>query len=157
FVPVLVAGLTLTGLLMLADAGKFAEIAGPAAFLVGLAFVCIHAERAFPVGDGPFSRGKFGLAFFWSGHVVLLAGLGLLLGGQLRGLQMRASPGLADLVPAVLTDPTLKALALALVFVATYLYLYSDLVVRHFSLYTFLSAFTLLWGEVLLLDYLNLS
>jgi hypothetical protein len=157
FVPVLVAGVTLTGLLMLSDAGKFAEIAGPATFLVGFALLCIHAERAFAEGDGPFSRGKFGLAFFWSGHVVLLAGLGLLLGGQLLGLYARFVHAAPALVPAITTDPTLKILALALVLAATYLYLYSDFVVRHLGVYTVLAALTLLWAEVLLLDVLGLN
>jgi hypothetical protein len=157
FVPVLVAGLTLTGLLMLHDAGKFSEIAAPAAFLVGLAFLCIHAERVFPEGEGPFSRGKFGLAFFWSGHAVLLAGLVLLLNGQLFGLYIQALHGPPGLVPAVLTDPTLKGLALGLALVATYLYLYSDLVVRHVWAYTLLASLTLIWSEILLLDFLGLS
>ena len=43
--------------------------------LVGsLGLVALHTERAFPEGDGPFSRRRFGLAFFWSGQGLLAAG-----------------------------------------------------------------------------------
>ena len=78
FVYVFVAGVTLTGLLLLADLPpspeKFWEIASPATMLVLMGVLAIHVERAFPTKEGPFSRGGFGLAFFWSGHVLLATG-----------------------------------------------------------------------------------
>ena len=87
FVYVLVAGVALTGLLLLGDLHRLEEILAPSTLLVVLALVCLHAERAFPEGeDGPFSRRRFGLAFFWSAQVLLAAGLLLLLGAQLVGL-----------------------------------------------------------------------
>ncbi len=87
FVYVLVGGITMTGLLILADRDlqRFWEIAAPSTLLVCLGLVCIHAERIFAEGEGPFSRRRFGLAFFWSGHAVLGAGLLLLLGAQVWG------------------------------------------------------------------------
>ncbi len=87
FVPVLVLGVAGTGLLLLADQPNelAQEIAAPTIWLVALGIACIHLERAFPEGDSPFSRKRFGLAFFWSGQAVLAAGLGLLLGAQVFG------------------------------------------------------------------------
>jgi len=85
FVYVLAGGVAMTGLLMLADMHKFWEIAAPSTLLVVLGLICLHTERAFPEGEGPFSRRRFGLAFFWSGQALLAAGLLLLLGAQLAG------------------------------------------------------------------------
>src|SRR5206468_1832170 len=85
FVPVLMGGVAMTGLLLLADLGKFWEVAAPSTFLVALGLIGVHVERAFPPHAGPFGRRRFGRAFFASGHVLLVAGLGLLLGAQLTG------------------------------------------------------------------------
>ena len=85
FVYVLDGGVAMTGLLMLADAGRFWEIASPAAMLVVLGLISIHVERAFADTEGPFSRRRFGLAFFRSGQVLLAAGLLLVLGAQFAG------------------------------------------------------------------------
>ena len=71
FVPVLMGGVAMTGLLLLADLGRFWEIAGPSTLLVVLGLIAIHVERAFAPDDGPFGRRKFGLAFFFSGQVLL--------------------------------------------------------------------------------------
>ncbi len=157
FVPVLVGGVALAGLLILFDAGKFFEVATPAAFLVGLAFLCIHAERAFPEGDGPFARSRFGLAFFASGQLVLLAGLGLLIGGQIQGVLGLAWKWPQEYIPLVIIEQPLKILALVLVLAATYLYFYSDVLIRHRRIYSYLGAFTLLWAEVIALDILGLG
>ena len=75
----------MTGLLMLFHMGMFWDIAAPSTLLVALGLICLHSERAFAVGDGPFSRQRFGLAFFWSGQALLAAGLLLLLGAQIAG------------------------------------------------------------------------
>ena len=85
FVYVLAGGVTMTGLLMLFHMGMFWDIAAPSTLLVALGLICLHSERAFAVGDGPFSRQRFGLAFFWSGQALLAAGLLLLLGAQIAG------------------------------------------------------------------------
>lgn len=165
FVYVFMAGVTLTGLLILADLPpspqKFWEIASPATLLVVLGILAIHAERSFPVQDGPFGRHRFGLAFFWSGHAVLAAGLLLLLGAQVAGdwlyepifrvwyRQMRAVPS-----PIV---GELRWLALLLVLAGTHAYVYSDLVVRKRGVYVHIAAATLLWAIVLTLQVLDVT
>lgn len=161
FVYVLVAGVTMTGLLLLADRRlqHFEEIAAPSVMLVCLGLVCIHIERSFAEGEGPFSRRRFGLAFFWSGQAVLAGGLLLLLGAQLCGgwlyplfesiyLDYEAGPS-----PIVNTDWG-KWLALFLVTAGIYAYVYSDLVVRRVGVYIYLAVFCLLWAEVLVLELL---
>src|SRR5262249_55241258 len=87
FVYVFSAGIAMTGLLILADLKpspeKFWEIARPSTLLVVLGLIGIHLERAFPIGEGCFSRRRFGTAFFRSGHVLMAAGLLLVLGAQI--------------------------------------------------------------------------
>jgi hypothetical protein len=158
FVYVFAAGVAGTGLLMLADRDfqRFWEISAPSTLLVVLGFLGIHAERLFSADDGPFSRKRFGLASFLSGHVLLGAGLLLLLGAQLAGdwlfpmfrpLYELAGAG----PPSVVTSAAGKLLALALVLVATYLYAYSDLVVRRSGVWIHVAVGTLLWAEVLVI------
>ncbi len=155
FVPVLMGGAALTGLLILADrdVNRFWEVAAPAALLVGVGVVGILAERLFPPGAGVFSREQFGLAFFFSGHALVGAGLLFLLGAQLVGWTW--SPvvhpwNLAER-PAIVTDAALKRLALGLFLAGFAVYLYSDLVVRRIGVYVYLAAFCLLWSELLAL------
>src|SRR5262245_28815237 len=89
FVYVQVAGVTLAGLLILATGpttDRFWEIAHPSTMLVVLGLIAIHLERAFPEGgDGPFTRRRFGMAYFWSGHALLTGGLLMLLGAFVAG------------------------------------------------------------------------
>ena len=153
FVPVLMGGAALTGLLLLADRGAFWEIAAPAALLVGLGLVGIFAERAFAEDAGPFSRRRFGLAFFFSGHALLGVGLLVLLGAQMVGWSWSPSLRPWDLPerPAVVTEQGLKLLALGLFLAGFAAYLYSDLVVRKIGVYVYLAAFCLLWSELLAL------
>jgi hypothetical protein len=164
FVYVFVAGLTLTGLLLLADLPpspeKFWEIASPATLLVVLGLIAIHLERVFPELEGPFGRRRFGLAFFWSGHALLASGLLLVLGAEIAG-DWLYRPVFVDLYQLLHAKPSpivgeLRWLALALVLAGTYGYVYSDLVVRHRGLYVHVAAGTLLWAFVLLLQVLNL-
>jgi len=167
FVYVLAGGVAMTGLLILADQDvrKFWEIASPATLLVVLGLAALHAERAFPEGEGPFTRRRFGMAFFWSGHALLGAGLALLLGAQvfgwlhpaLKGMwNLQAVEGLAQ-PPAIVTELGLRVLALALVLAGTYAYFYSDLVVRRVGVYIYLGVFTLLWAEVLVINLFTWS
>ena len=161
FVPVLMGGVAMTGLLLLADLGRFWEIAAPSTLLVVLGLIAIHAERAFAPDDGPFGRRKFGLAFFFSGQVLLAAGLLLLLGAQLAGhwLYPLFEPTYRSfhaLPSPVVTDSWYRALALALVCAGVYAWLYGDLVVRRVGLYVYLAAGGLLWAEVLTLELFNI-
>jgi hypothetical protein len=166
FVYVLNAGVAMTGLLILADRDldMFAQIAAPSTLLVVLALIGLHVERAFPEGDGPFSRRRFGLAFFWSGQALLGAGLLLLMGAQifghlhatfvsafgLQGVELLKNP------PAIVTETNLRLLAIAIVLAGAYAYLYSDFVVRRIGVYVYLAAVCILWAELLILDQLNL-
>jgi hypothetical protein len=152
----LVGGVVMAGLLILADRNpeNFWQITAPATMLVALGVVCIHAERAFPAGEGPFSRGRFGLAFFWAGHASLGAGLLLLLGAQLAGGPLfpllEGAFAAHGAVPAdVAVKPGGKRLALLLVLVGFYAYVYSDVVVRRVGVYLSLAVVTLLWAELL--------
>ncbi len=170
FVYVLVGGVALTGLLMLADVrllhdDLFWQISAPATFLVCLGLACIHAERAFPEGEGPFSRRRFGLAFFWSGHVALGVGLLLILGAQVTGDLFRdlfrslfAYPlpgGLKLEQPSGVLEASGRLLALGLIAAATYAYAYSDLVVRRVGVYIHLAVVCFLWAELSLLRWMD--
>ena len=158
FVYAIVGGVTMTGLLILADhqVGRFWEILSPSALLVVLGMLCIHVERAFSPGDGPFSRERFGKAFFNAGHAVMASGLILLLGGRLVGRFYE--PLFADLgwfaIPAVATQARLKLIALGLALAAAYSYVYSQLVVKARGRYVVSAVLTLLWCAVILLDLL---
>jgi hypothetical protein len=165
FVYIFTAGITLTGMLFLADLPpspqKFWEIAAPAVMLVVLGLLAIHAERAFPEQEGPFSRRRFGLAFFWSGHALLAAGLLLVLGAQIAGdwLYQPFFQGLYRPLKAVPSPivSELRWLALVLVVAGAYAYIYSDLVVRHVGIYVHIASAMLLWALVLSLQILNIS
>jgi hypothetical protein len=166
FVYVFVGGVALTGLLILADVppspAKFWEIASPSALLVVLGLLSLHVERAFPVQDGPFSRKRFGMAFFWSGHAALAAGLLLILGAQIAAdwLYEPIFKSFYDSWHAgrtpIVTEQWGQMLALCLVLAGLYAYLYSDVVVRRIGVYLYLAAGMLLWAEVLGIELLHL-
>ena len=155
FVYVLCAGLALTGLLLLGNLGHFHEILAPSALLVIMGLVALHLERAFPEIDGPFSRRRFGMAFFWSAQALLGAGLLLLLGAQLFGwLPLAREMRIAQ--PAVVLHENLGYTVL-LTLAGTYAFVWSDLVVRRIGVYLYFAAITLLWSEVQLLALLRVS
>lgn len=161
FVTVLTLGVVMTGLLLLADVGRFWEIAGPASFLVVLGLIGIHLERAFPDVEGPFGRKQFGRAFFDDGHACLAAGLLLLLGAQLAGHWLH--PFFRDLyaslqaVPSpVVTETWGQLLALGLALAGVYAYLYSDFAVRRVGAYLVLAAACLVWAVVMAMELLHL-
>ena len=165
FVYVFSAGVAMTGMLFLADMQpspqRFWEIASPATMLVFLGLIGIHSERAFEVGDGPFTRAKFGMAFFWSGHVQLAAGLILLLAAQIAGdwlypFWFKPVFDALQAIPSPVCD-RLRWLALLLVLAGTYAYVYSDLFVRKRGIFIHIAAFTLLWAEILIVQILNLK
>ncbi len=118
FVYAIVGGVTMTGLLFLADnqVDRLWEVMAPSSFLVVLGMICIHVERAFPPAAGPFSRANFGRAFFHAGHVVMGLGLTVLLVGRLVGRLYEPFLSGWDWVslPAVATQTNLLLLALAL-------------------------------------------
>ncbi len=159
FVYVFSAGVAMTGMLILADMQKFVEIAAPATLLVVLGLAGIHSERAFGENEGPFSRKRFGLAFFASGHVLLGAGLLMVLGAQVGGdwlYQAWFKPVYDSFQagPSPICGP-LRWLALVLVLAGTYAYIYSDIVVRRHGAYIHVAAALLMWAEVLVVQLLN--
>jgi hypothetical protein len=159
FVPVVVAGVTLAGFLVLAEhAAWFWQVTSPTIFLVGVGLVCIHAERVFPDREGPFSRRQFGLAFFWSGQVVLAAGLLFLAGAQVAGVStlpefhsFRQHFG----TPAVVATREGRLLAMGIVLAGAYAWFYSDIVVRRIGVYLALAVAAVLWAEVLLVSVVD--
>jgi hypothetical protein len=141
-------GITLTVLLLLADLGKVGEAPYMSLFFMAMGLISIHCERAFPPIEGPFTRQKFGLPLFWSGHVQIAVGLLILLGSQTFG--WLAVDLLGSSWPGnLLTQSPLLAGAIWLA--GTYAYLYSDIVVRRHGLYTCLAGFCLVLAEVTLL------
>jgi len=158
FVHAIVGGITMTGMLFLADrqVGHLWEIVAPSSLLVVLGMICIHLERAFAVGKGPFSRDQFGREFFRAGHIVMSVGLVVLFVGRLCGRFY--SPYLMDWglleIPAVAVDAKLKLITLALALGGAYSYVYSQLVVRPQGRYLASAALAFLWSGVILFDVL---
>jgi hypothetical protein len=159
FVHVLMMGVAGTGLLLLQDAGRLLEWVAPAMLLVGLGVVGIHAERGFPSHPGhSFSRQTFGSAFFSSGHFLLGLGLLLVLVAHLIGLFHKPLfPYEPIAVPVFWSDRAYMGLALGLILLGAWSYLYSDLVVVRGGGFLFPAAFTLLWAELVALRLLNLE
>jgi hypothetical protein len=159
FVYVLVGGITMTGMLVLGTGyvDKLYEVLAPSALLVILGLICLHAERAFALGDGPFSRQRFGMAFFWCAHALLGAGLLLLIGAQVVGWLYgpMLQRFIADVPVVVQAEYLPWTLALALL--GTYAYIYSDIVVRRIGVYIHLAAVTLLWVAVQVLMQLTFA
>lgn len=165
FIYVFSAGVAMTGLLFLADLQpspqRFWKIASPATMLVVLGLIGIHLERAFMIGDGPFTRAKFGLAFFWSGHVQLAIGLMLVLAAQvavdwLCPFWFKSVYDALHATPSPICD-RLRWLGLILVLAGTYGYVYSDQAVRKRGVFSHVAAFTVLWAEVLVVRILDLK
>ncbi|MEM6798889.1 MAG: hypothetical protein AAF589_05190, partial [Planctomycetota bacterium] len=153
----LVAGVAMTGLLFLADGQvqRFWEVLSPSAFLVGLGLVAIHAERLFAPGDGDFGRENFGKAFFRAGHVALMSGLAVLMGGRLVGrFYAWFEPLGVFALPDVAVETGPQFYALGLVAAATYAYGYSQLVVDRRGAYAYPAIFTLIWAQVIALGAL---
>jgi hypothetical protein len=178
FVYVLIAGVTLTGLLLLAQFHHFGEVLAPVSLLIILGLICLHAERAFPVeavpsplqglstdpghehesgsdGKNPFSRQRFGMAFFWCSVVLFAAGLLLLLCAQLVGWMHKMI--FPNQFPFDVVNPIRLPWCLAIVLAGTYAYIYSDLVVRKIGVYIYLAGITILWAEILILVLADLA
>jgi hypothetical protein len=160
FVYALVAGVAMTGLLFLADdsVDRFWSVLGPSTFLVLLGAICIHVERLFHTGEGPFNRANFGRAFFIAGHVAMGAGLAVLLGGRLVGDFHEAFfAQYLEHAPKVSTVIGSKLTALLLALLGTYTYAYSQIVVSPTSRrYAWSSVLALVWSEVILLDLMDI-
>jgi hypothetical protein len=142
-------GATLTAMLLLADLGWFADTTYQCLFLVSMGLASIHFERAFPPGpDGTFTRERFGMPLFWSGHAQLALGLLILLGTQAAGWLFRPYRHFWNWTWAGNTVSQHWELAGAIWLAGVYGYLYSDLVVRRVGIYTYIAAFCLLMSEI---------
>lgn len=143
------AGITLTAVLFLGNLGLAGHATQLSILLVTLALISIHAQRAFPA-DGPFNQQQFGLPLFWSGHLQLAAGLGVLLATQLAGAFVMLGNYFA-LPPdgVLLTNSRWTAGLLWLA--GGYAYLYSDLFVRRVGVYMYLGAISLVMAQVSLI------
>ena len=88
FVYTLVGGIVLTGMLFLAGtpANLFWAALPMSTFSIVTGAIAVHADRLFQEKQGAFSRDQFGVAFFRSGLIVMVAGLAVLFGGHLLTL-----------------------------------------------------------------------
>jgi hypothetical protein len=145
FVYVLLGGTTMTGMLVLADLHRFAEVSAPATLLVVLGLISLHTERAFAENDGPFSRKRFGMVCFRSAQALIGLGLVLIAGAQLSTW----APSLVLQLNGSVTLTGNRFLALALVLAGGYAYLYSSLIARRGVVYGYLAAVCLVWAELL--------
>lgn len=155
FVYVLVGGITLTGMLILGQVHRFGEVLAPVTFLIILGMICLHAERAFPPMESPFSRQRFGMAFYWCSVALFAFGLLLLLGAQAIGWfhhQIFPNREAFDVVKTQYLPWTL-----GLVVAGTYAYIYSDLVVRKIGVYIYFAAITFMWAEIHVLVLADLA
>jgi hypothetical protein len=146
-------GITLTVVLILANQGFAADAAWLSLVFMGLALVSIHLERAFPIEGEPFTRRRFGLPIFWSGHVQLAIALLILAGSQLLSVLLAVQRPwlvwLAEYEPWGGNFVTNNFwLAGGLWLAGTYAYFYSDLVVRRVGLYIYLAAACLVGAEL---------
>ena len=137
-------GVTLTVMLLLADMSLPFESNVIAIGFMILGLISIHAERAFPPGEGEFRRERFGLPLFWSGHVQI--GISLI-----AVVQMQVSDFLAGV-------DTHRLLAAGVWLTGAYAYLYSDLIVRRVGVYVYLAALALLASVLTLVaGYFNME
>lgn len=145
FVYVLVAGVAATGMLILADVHRLAEIASPSVLLMAMALICLHVERAFtPDETLPFSRDRFGKACFLSALALVCSSLGLLAGAQVLG-----HLGLTQLtgqIPEIITQKSLQWIGIGVTLAGAYALAYSGLVVQRKTGYLPASVATLLWA-----------
>ncbi len=151
FIYAVQGGATLTLLLLLADLGVVTDTTWLALFFMALAGISIHAERVFPEEAGEFSRKRYGLPVFWAGQAQLATSALLLLGTQVVRWLSNTSLNLfaVSWEGNLLSENAL--LAGGLWVAATYLYLYSDIVVRKLGVYLPLAAFSLMMAEITLI------
>jgi hypothetical protein len=147
------AGLTLTAALFLAELGLATDLGYLTVVLMALGLISIHAERAFPPDGEQFSRWRFGMPLFWSGHVQLGLAALTLLGIQIVAWLARPDHALISIAwqGNWLTASPLTAGVFWLGI--TYACLYSDIVVRRSGIYMYLAAFCILMAEITVVGF----
>ncbi len=164
FVYAFTGGVAMTGLLFLADGevGRFWEVLAPSTLLVALGIGAVHVERVFPTAAAKpeltaFTRGDFGRAFFRAGHLLLAAGLLLLLGGRLTGRLYEV--WFAELgwfaQAEVATVLKMKLAAVGLVLAGAYAYGYSRLITGQ-KTFTLLATLLVVWSGLIGCDILGI-
>lgn len=142
------AGVTLTVALFLGELHLVRDTSYLCMVLMILGLVSIHAERAFPPDAGTFTRRRFGMPLFWSGQAQAGAALILLLTTQVAGWLVDPAHRFLEWTWTGNWLTQYYVLAGGLWLAGTYLYLYSDLVVRRVGVYCYLAAFCLVMAEV---------
>ena len=153
FVYVAEGGIVLSGMLLMANQGVVRQVFVLSLFLVVLGAVSIHVERAFSPTEGSFSRRRFGLAAFWSGHAQMGIGLVMLLAAQVLFWLRLPAENFLGYEWAEIGEEDMQLRTGLLWLVGTYVYLYSDLVVRRVGVYVYLAAFSLLLAIVTLVGW----
>lgn len=145
FVYTLVSGMVMTGVLFMAGTSSpfLWGLLPIATMLITVGSICIHADRWFLDNDGPFSRQSFGLAFFRSGHIVLILGLTGLFCSQW--------------LPTFLSDPRTKLWTLGLLVAAIYTYIFSNQAQRKHSLFMILAGLCSCWASFVILQWLQIE
>lgn len=118
---------------------------------LSLGLISIHLERAFR--DDPeetFNREEYGMPLFWSGHVQLAAGLGILLVSQTLGLVElgKSHYSLPEWLWLGSDDLNSFLLAGGIWLAGAYAYLYSDLIVRKSGVYVWLAGICFLLAVI---------
>lgn len=148
FVYAVQAGVTLTGLLLLADFDAVRSLPTLSLFLAALGLISIHLERAFPDDEGPFARKRFGQASFWCGHLQLWGGLIVLALSQILNVLKWPEGGLVQYGWQSFETDGFPLVPVCIWLAGAYAYAYSDLVVRRQVIYTFMSGLCLLLAEL---------
>ena len=141
-------GITLTVLLFLPIINVTVDATTLSITFLVMGAISIHAERLFAASSEEFPRQQYGMPLFWAGQVQTAFALVVLFGSQTlswldKPLTTLFGKGFQG---NLLTDQHFLAGFLWLI--GTYLYLYSDVVVRRIGLYIYLAAFCLLMAIV---------
>ena len=147
------AGVTLTVLLFLPVVNMSPDATTLSIVLMVLGLISIHAERAFPPNQGEFTRQRYGMPLFWSGQAQVGVSLFILLGAQMLSWLNEPIRKLfgSGFEGNLLSHEPLLAGGLWLL--GTYVYLYSDIVVRRVGVYVYFAAFSLLMAIVTLIGW----
>lgn len=148
FMYALSGGITLTTVLFLGQQGVAGDTTWLSVALLVLAFISIHAERAFPPEGEPFNRKRFGLPLFWSGQLQLAAALVTLVGTQLLALVLAPGEMWFSVTRPGNSLTQHDWLAGGLWIAGAYAYLYSDLVVRRLGWYLYAAVGCLIGAEL---------
>jgi len=153
FMYAVAVGVTLTVLLFLPVLNVSVDATNLSITLMILGLVAVHAERAFTADEGEFSRARYGMPLFWSGQAQAGAALLILLSSQLLSWLHEPLMRFFDVgfQGNLLTDKPVLAGGIWLL--GTYLYLYSDFVVRKVGVYIYLAAISLLMAIISIIGW----